>query len=78
MLHVLVLYYVVMNWIYYLLEVKIARISLQGLDPEGWDRWGMVKGSEEKKAVKRSVCKWRDKGCLCNNWSVVAVFENEN
>lgn len=38
MLHVLVLYYVVINWIYYLLEVKIARISLQGLDPEGWDR----------------------------------------
>lgn len=38
MLHVLVLYYVVVNWIYYLLEVKIIHISLQDLDLEGWDR----------------------------------------
>lgn len=38
MLHVLALYYVVMNWKYYLLEVESAHISLQDLDPERWDR----------------------------------------
>lgn len=37
MLHVLALYYVVVNWKYCLLEVEIAHISLQDLDPEGWD-----------------------------------------
>lgn len=37
-----------MNLISYLLEVKITYISLQDLDPEEWDRWGMVEGHEKK------------------------------
>ena len=62
-----------MNLINCLLEVKISHISLQDLDPEEWDRWGMVEGYERRDWNELYV-KGGWEG-VCNTWPAVAVLK---
>lgn len=52
-------------------------ICLQDLDPDKWDRWGMVEGYKRKDyEIRLYVSGGRE--YLCNTWPAVAVLEDKN